>query len=110
MGGFSQGCAISVFYGLTADKELGGVVGFSGYLFGFEGFELKNRAKIPILLNHGVHDSMIPFEHAKKSYEKIQGASGVTFKQTNEDHGVNDQQVKDMEKWLGEVCKANGIN
>ena len=33
IGGFSQGCAISLCYGLTSPRILGGIVGFSGHLF-----------------------------------------------------------------------------
>ena len=81
VGGFSQGCAISVFYGLTAKIQLGGIIGFSGYLFNFEGFELSNLGKVPILLNHGNQDSMVDFAHAKKSYERLlNGQNNVTFR------------------------------
>ena len=33
VGGFSQGCAISLLYGLTCKHPIGGVIGLSGYLF-----------------------------------------------------------------------------
>jgi len=33
IGGFSQGCAMSLTYGLTSDRKLGGVIAFSGHLF-----------------------------------------------------------------------------
>lgn len=43
IGGFSQGCAMSLGYGLTSARLLGGVVGFSGHLF--EGLEFRNVGK-----------------------------------------------------------------
>lgn len=43
IGGFSQGCAMSLCYGLTADRLIGGVIGFSGHLF--EGIHFKNICK-----------------------------------------------------------------
>jgi phospholipase/carboxylesterase len=43
IGGFSQGCAMSLCYGLTAARLLGGVIGYSGHLF--EGLEFKNIGK-----------------------------------------------------------------
>ncbi len=60
VGGFSQGCAIALLYGLTCKNILGGIVGFSGYLF--QSFDIPNLGKLPILLNHGRHDQMIPFK------------------------------------------------
>ena len=33
VGGFSQGCAMSLCYGLSSNKLLGGIIGFSGELF-----------------------------------------------------------------------------
>lgn len=42
IGGFSQGCAMSLAYALTG-RLLGGVIGCSGHLF--EGLEFKNIGK-----------------------------------------------------------------
>lgn len=66
VGGFSQGCAMSVLYALSSKNILGGAVGLSGYLF--QSFPLTNVGKVPLLLFHGAQDSMIPFHSAKKSY------------------------------------------
>lgn len=66
MGGFSQGCAISLLYGLTSKNIVGGVAGLSGYLF--RSFEIPNLGKLPVFLEHGSYDNMIPVQVAKKSY------------------------------------------
>lgn len=57
VGGFSQGCSVSVPYGLTSKNLIGGVIGFSGQLF--QSFGTANLGKVPILLNHGSNDKMI---------------------------------------------------
>ena len=81
---------MTLFHGLTSKTTLGGIIGFSGYLFSFEGFELSNLGKVPILLNHGVYDAMVPFAAAKKSYEKIiKGENMITFKEKPVEHSVN---------------------
>ena len=67
VGGFSQGCAISLLYVLSSEKVLGGGIGWSGYLF--KSFQLRNHGKIPIIINHGQYDGMVPFKRAVKSYE-----------------------------------------
>lgn len=41
MGGFSQGCAMSLLYALTCDNLLGGIIGYSGHVF--RSFYLKNK-------------------------------------------------------------------
>jgi predicted esterase len=51
IGGFSQGCAMSLYYGLQCTNPIAGIVGFSGYLF--ESTKLTNLGKTSILLNHG---------------------------------------------------------
>lgn len=43
IGGFSQGCAMSMCYGLTSARLLGGVIGYSGHLF--EGMEFPNLSR-----------------------------------------------------------------
>jgi phospholipase/carboxylesterase len=44
VGGFSQGCAMSLAYALTGPRLVGGVVGFSGHLF--ESLDLKNKGTL----------------------------------------------------------------
>ena len=75
VGGLSQGCAISLAYGLTSKNIIGGVIGLSGHLF--NGFELPNLGKLPLLLYHGHKDQTISFEQAYKSYKKILGKDKV---------------------------------
>ena len=43
VGGFSQGCAISLGYALTAPRQVAGALAFSGLLF--ESFEMRNKGK-----------------------------------------------------------------
>ena len=78
---------MSLLYALTSDKVLGGAVGWSGHLF--QSFDLKNIGKIPLLINHGEYDSMIPFEMSKKSYEEIAKNERVVFKSYKIDHEVS---------------------
>lgn len=42
VGGFSQGCAVSLLYGLTTKQKLGGVIGYSGFLF--TSFDFVNKS------------------------------------------------------------------
>jgi len=70
IGGFSQGCSISLSAGLQFNKTLGGVIGFSGLLFPNVVVSKENE-NTPILLSHGRLDPLIPCVLAEKSYEKL---------------------------------------
>jgi phospholipase/carboxylesterase len=71
IGGFSQGCAISLAYGLTSPDILAGILGFSGHMF--KSFELKNKSKIPMLIYHGKDDDVIDYRMSKKEYDNLIG-------------------------------------
>lgn len=43
VGGFSQGCAISLLYGLTSKRSLAGILCYSGHVF--QSFELINKGR-----------------------------------------------------------------
>ena len=69
VGGFSQGCAVALTYALSAERVLGGGIGLSGHLFGAVPF--LNDGKVPLLINHGKYDNMIPYQLAIKSYQPV---------------------------------------
>ena len=85
-------------YALTSEKILGGAIGWSGHLF--QSFELKNKDKIPLLINHGEHDSMVPFEMAMKSYESILKEEKVIFRSYKLNHEVSIEQMGELREWL----------
>ncbi|MDH5660254.1 MAG: alpha/beta hydrolase [Gammaproteobacteria bacterium] len=70
LAGFSQGGAIALHTGLRYDKPLAGIMGLSTYLPLVESVKKEihdaNR-NTPILLAHGAHDPIIPFELAEKT-------------------------------------------
>ena len=70
VGGFSQGCSISLSAGLQFNKTLGGILGFSGFLFPNVAIHKENE-NTPILLSHGRVDPMIPCALAEKSYDRL---------------------------------------
>ncbi|CAD8109348.1 unnamed protein product [Paramecium primaurelia] len=67
IGGFSQGCCMSLLAGLGYKESLGGILGNSGYLFPFT--EINNKTPIQIL--HGEEDEVIPYEFAEKSIQPL---------------------------------------
>lgn len=107
VGGFSQGCAISLLFGLSSKQQIGGVIGFSGYLF--KSFNLPNLEKVPVLLYHGLLDPTIPFRQAVDSYGRIRKSKQVELRERKIGHQVEVGQVGEMTEWIMGRLKADSI-
>jgi len=70
IGGFSQGCFMSLYSGLTFDKTIGGIMGGSGYLVTIPmGQPISGpNTNIPLFLSHGMKDDTIWFDVAETIY------------------------------------------
>ena len=72
IGGFSQGCAVSLASFLLYKGMLGGVVGLSGCQaaeLDWTKIDLLIKTKTPLFLYHGEDDPVVPEELAIHSYE-----------------------------------------
>jgi len=58
--GFSQGCMTELYAAPRMEREVAGVVGFSGALLYPETLESETRGKPPFLLAHGDADPVVP--------------------------------------------------
>lgn len=69
--GFSQGTMMSLHVGLRREKQLAGIIGFSGMLTGPDrlGAEIKTRP--PVLLLHGDSDEMLPYQLSERAAELL---------------------------------------
>lgn len=77
IGGFSQGCAISLSTSIIIDKLLAGVVGLSGYLPIKEKLltlETPANKSTPYFLCHGTADNVVKFSAGKLSREYLEGS------------------------------------
>ena len=71
IGGFSQGCSMALHTGLNYTKQLGGIIGLSGFKFAQTTHPNKMSQEVPILLIHGQDDVVIRWKQvAEKSYLK----------------------------------------
>jgi phospholipase/carboxylesterase len=59
--GFSQGTMMSLFVGPRREKQLAGIVGFSGRLIAPQLLGEEIRSRPPILLIHGTEDPMVAY-------------------------------------------------
>lgn len=116
VGGFSQGCAVSMLVGLLSrySGELGGVVGLSGYLplegkVGRSIAERGVRSATKWFLAHGSRDQLVPrrmFTSYKESLEKwevdnvearvYEGYEGMP-------HSTTGEEIRDLCTWLERV-------
>ena len=60
--GFSQGTMMSLFVGPRRERQLAGIVGFSGRLIAPDLLPEEIKTKPPVLLAHGDMDEMVPFD------------------------------------------------
>ena len=72
IGGFSQGCFMSLYSGLTFDKTIGGIMGSSGALVTIPQLGQFNgaNANIPLYISHGMNDTVVNFELAEGVYRE----------------------------------------
>jgi phospholipase/carboxylesterase len=77
LGGFSQGCLMSIDSGLRYPHRLAGIVGVSGYVCEPEKLvsELSLVARAQrLLITHGTFDSVIPIEKTRSQIELLKAA------------------------------------
>ncbi|KAL4512888.1 hypothetical protein ABPG72_017573 [Tetrahymena utriculariae] len=109
IGGFSQGCSMSIYTGITYPSVLGGIIGLSGYFFKF--IEINNleqtRYEMPIFLSHGESDDVVPFLLARQSYQRLL-AQFKNSKFQNEPflpHSLYPKQLADIKNWFNNLPK-----
>ena len=115
VGGFSQGCAISLLVGLMSRYrgKLGGVVGLSGYLpLGKKVEEAATernkigKSQTKWFLAHGSRDQLVPMRMFRAYREKLEGwERGMVEAKVYEGmpHSTTGAEVRDLCGWLERV-------
>lgn len=88
--GFSQGTMMALHVLPRREREVAGIVGFSGRLLLPERLEAETKVKPPVLLIHGDADPMVPFEDMKLAGEALEGAGFTVYGHVMEGtgHGI----------------------
>ncbi len=73
--GFSQGTMMALHVGLRRERQIAGVLGYSGVLVGARTLKEEMRSRPPVLLIHGDRDPTIPIRAIFDSAEAL-AASG----------------------------------
>lgn len=121
VGGFSQGCAISLLVGLMSryKAKLGGVVGLSGYLplSGRVGKMMEDRkeegqdtSQTKWFLGHGSRDQLVPKRMFMRYKDQIEGWEGERVEAKLYEgmgHSTVGAEVRDLCGWLERAVPEN---
>jgi phospholipase/carboxylesterase len=110
LGGFSQGCAMSLLAGLRHPERLAGIVGLSGYLPLADQTQAERSSaslQTPIFLAHGTHDEVVALERAEASRDAL-NAMGyeVEWHEYLMGHSVTPLEIEELNDWLLRVLSA----
>jgi predicted esterase len=120
VGGFSQGCAVSLVLGLASRYagKIGGVVGLSGYLprgpkikSGREKFEKNGKGEMgmKIFLAHGTRDMLVPMRVFRDTKMRVQHTVGEgrevleCHEYEGMSHVMSGLELRDMSSFLERV-------
>ena len=92
LGGFSQGCLMSLETGLHYPHRLAGIVGISGWVFELDNL-LRNLTPVTrsqrLLITHGYYDPLLPFADTRRQVQQLQAAGlKVEWREFPKDHSV----------------------
>lgn len=104
-GGFSQGAGLSLALamrpGLTRPA---GVLAMSPYLRSPEAIPIDGDASVPVLVQHGTHDSLVPVKGSRALARRLRAASVPTvFREYPMDHQIALESLRDARTWLEQV-------
>ena len=96
LGGFSQGCLMSLETGLRYPHRLAGIVGISGWVFELENLirDLTPVAKSQrLLVTHGQFDPLLPFADVKAQVAKLKAAGlNLDWREFPKEHSIHGEE------------------
>ena len=107
LGGFSQGCAMTLLAGLRAPQRLAGLLGMSGYLplAATTAAERSDANRdVPIFLAHGRMDPVVPYARGVATRDTlVELGHPVEWHEYPMQHSVCQEEIDDMQAWLLKV-------
>jgi phospholipase/carboxylesterase len=110
LGGFSQGCAITLAAGLRFGQRLGGLVGMSGYVPLAANTAAERHtanADVPVFIAHGQRDGIVPMARGAAGRDLLQELGmKVEWHDYPMEHSVCIEEVQALRQWLLRVLAA----
>jgi phospholipase/carboxylesterase len=107
LGGFSQGCAITLGAGLRYHQRLAGLAGLSGYMPLADTTAAERcdaNALTPVFQAHGRSDGVIPIARATATRDLLQSlGQPLQWQDYPMEHSVCMEEVQALNKWLLQV-------
>ena len=104
LGGFSQGCAMTLLAGLRYPQRLAGLLGMSGYLplaASTAADRHAANAEVPVFLAHGQRDGVIGLDRAVASRDALAKLGyRVEWHEYPMEHSVCMEEVEEINAWL----------
>jgi phospholipase/carboxylesterase len=103
LGGFSQGCVMSLALGLGVGRPRpAAIAGFSGFIPEVPGWELDaDRPLPPVALGHGTLDPVIPVEFGRAARDRLLAAGAeLLYKEYPLPHTLDPQFLVEVREWL----------
>jgi phospholipase/carboxylesterase len=103
LGGFSQGCVMSLALGLgTGRPRPAAIAGFSGFIPEVEGWELDTtRPMPPVALGHGTLDPVIPVEFGRRARDTLLAAGAdLLYREYPLPHTLDPAFLVEVRDWL----------
>jgi phospholipase/carboxylesterase len=106
--GFSQGTMMSLYVGPRRERQLAGIVGFSGRLIAPTLLKSEIRSRPPVLLVHGTEDAMVPYDSMAEAELALTDA-GITVETLScpgIGHGIDGEGLRRGGEFLQRVLNA----
>ncbi len=102
LGGFSQGCVMSLALGLGSGRRPTAICGFSGFIPVVEGWELDtSRPLPPVALGHGTFDPVIPVQFGRAARDTLVAAGAeVLYEEYPLPHTLDPGFLQEVRVWL----------
>ncbi|MGO9847060.1 MAG: alpha/beta hydrolase [Methylocella sp.] len=108
LAGFSQGAATALYAGLHRQKQIAGIVAFSGALPWGAALQSEIASKPPVLLVHGEVDTVVPFQSmaAAKAMLEAVGVPVKAVARPGLGHAIDETGIKLAGEFLRDVLGA----
>jgi len=108
LGGFSQGCALTLVTGLTTERRLAGLVCLSGRLMydTIKDSMTKHSCDLPIFWGHGTADAVVDYSRGQDAVDTLRGLNFKDLDFNGYDglaHGTSQEEIDDLQVWLQEL-------